>query len=447
MPQALPLEVEGADLRVPLVSGEQVRYVNLDCAASPPCLRAAHEAVRRALPWYGSVNRGAGFASAVSTRLLASARESIRGFAGARPDDAVIFTRHTTEALNLLARALPEDTAVVVFGGEHHANLLPWRRARFLQLPVPRRREEIAARAGEALSSLRARHKLLAVTGASNVTGELWPLEELCAAARRQGARVAVDAAQLAAHRRIDLAALGADFLALSGHKLHAPFGCGALIGRADWLDAARPWLAGGGAARSVSPQGVEWASGPARHEGGTPNLLGAAAFAAAGRALEQAGWEALEAHESALLEELLEGLRALPEVKVLSLWGPRSPRIGVVSFTVRGWEPALLASALSAEHGIGVRDGAFCAHPLVAELLRDAGEGRPSALRASFGAANPAGDVRRLLAALRKILSRGLGWRYAPSGGGYLPDPDPRPQPDLGFLSAGPADLRACGA
>jgi selenocysteine lyase/cysteine desulfurase len=445
---SLPLDVFGAHLPVPLVSGEQVRYVNLDCAASPPCLRAAHDAVQSALPWYGSVNRGAGFASAVSTRLLASARESIRSFVGARGDDLVIFTRHTTEALNLLAAALPGDTTVVVFGGEHHANLLPWRRARCVQLEVPRRREEIVARAAQALAALPSRRKLLAVTGASNVTGELWPLEDLCAAARRHGARVAVDAAQLAAHRRVDLASLGADFIALSAHKLHAPFGCGALIGRADWLDAARPWLAGGGAARNVSLDSVEWSSGPARHEGGTPNLLGAVAFAAAGRALEEAGWEAIEAHESALLEELMDGLRALPQVKVLSLWGPRATRIGVVSFTVRGWEPALLAAALSAEHGIGVRDGAFCAHPLVAELVPDAVCGqRPSALRASFGAASQAEDVRRLISALRQILTKGLGWRYALSEGRYLPDPDPRPQPELGLPPAGSGGPRPCDA
>jgi selenocysteine lyase/cysteine desulfurase len=444
---SLPLDVLGAHLRVPLVTGEQVRYVNLDCAASPPCLRAAHEAVERALPWYGSVNRGAGFASAVSTRLLASAREAIRGFVGARPEDAVIFTRHTTEALNLLASSLPEDTGVVVFAGEHHANLLPWRRGRCAQLPVPRRREDVVTRADEALAALPARNRLLAVTAASNVTGELWPVEQLCAVARRRGARVVVDAAQLAAHRRIDLAALGADWVALSAHKLHAPFGCGALIGRADWLDAAPPWLEGGGAVRRVSLDAVEWARGPARHEAGTPNLLGAAAFAAAARALEEAGWDAIEAHETALLEELVDGMRALPQVEILSLWDPPAPRIGVVSFTVRGWEPALLAAALSAEHGIGVRDGSFCAHPLLAALLGDPGspEARPSALRASFGAANRREDVQRLLSALREILGRGLRWCYAPCSGRYHPDPDPRPEPELGAPPAAPFLARPC--
>ena len=437
----LPLDVLGAGLRVPLVTGEEVPYANLDCAASPPCLRAAHDAVQRALPWYGSVNRGAGFASEVSTRLLASARQEIHRFTGARRDDAVILTRHATEALNLLAAALPQDAGVVVFAGEHHANLLPWRRFPCVQLPLPRRREEVVARAGEALQALRTRHRLLAVTGASNVTGELWPIAELCAVAHRHGARVVLDAAQLAPHRRIDLGALGADFVALSAHKLHAPFGCGALVGRADWLDAARPWLAGGGAAHRVSLEEVEWAQGPARHEGGTPNLLGAVAFAAAARTLSGIGWEAIEAHETALLDELLEALRELPGVDVLSLWGPRARRVGVVSFTVRGWDPALLSCALSAEHGIGVRDGAFCAHPLLAHLVPER-----SALRASFGAATDPAHVRRLVSALRQILEEGPRWRYARSGGRWVPDPDPRPRPELGWADDAAEAPRPCG-
>ena len=191
---------------------------------------------------------------------------------------------------------------------------------------------------------------------------------------------------------------------------------------------------------RRVSRDAVEWTHGPARHEAGTPNLLGAAAFAAAGRTLEEAGWDAIETHESAFLDQLLDGLRGLREVEVLSLWGPSAPRIGVVSFTVRGWEPALLSAALSAEYGIGVRDGAFCAHPLVAELVRDGGaHGRlPSALRASFGAASQPEDVIRLVAALREILTRGLRWQYARREGRYVPERDPRAQPEFGLPFAG---------
>lgn len=420
-------------LRVPLVTGESVRYVNLDYAATAPCLTAASEAVAAALPWYGSVHRGAGFTSQVSTALLASSRAEVAAFVGARPGDAAIFTRHATEALNLLADALPEDTGVVSFASEHHANLLPWRRQGGVLLPVPRRKSEVVPAAVAALRALPNRHKLLAVTGASNVTGELWPLEELCAAARRCGARVVIDAAQLAPHRSIDLAALGADWVAFSAHKLYAPFGCGALVGRADWLDRAEPRLAGGGAVRRVTVDEVEWTDGPSRHEAGTPNLPGAVAFAAACSTLSAQGWARLVAHEAALTGALLRGLRRLRGVRVLSLWGARSARIGVATFTVRGWQPGLLAAALSAEHGIGVRDGAFCAHPLVRALQGEAAHAAaPGAVRASLGLGSTAADVERLLGALEQLIARGPRWSYAREQGRFSPSPDPRPRPEF---------------
>ena len=258
----LPLPLVGADLVVPLVTGERVRYVNLDCAASAPCLRSVHEAVTALLPWYSSVHRGAGFASVVMTDAYDEAREVVAEHLGARADDTVIFTRNTTDSLNLLASALPDDTTVVSFASEHHANLLPWRRGTSVHLPVPRSPEEALARVDDALRAATTRHRLLAVTGASNVTGEIWPLAELTAIAHRHGARIAVDAAQLAPHRPIDIAALDADYLALSGHKLYAPFGAGVLVGRSDWLDAAEPYLAGGGAVRRVTIDHTEWTEG-----------------------------------------------------------------------------------------------------------------------------------------------------------------------------------------
>src|SRR5262249_31332910 len=150
----------------------------------------------------------------------------------------------------------------------------------------PRSRDEALVRAEDALRRLSTRHRLLAVTGAGNVTGELWPLAELASLAHRHGARIAVDAAQLAPHRAIDLTALDVDYLACSGHKLYAPFGGGALVGRLDWLEAARPYLAGGGAIRHVTIDEVEWGNGPARHEAGTPNVVGIVSMAAACRAL-----------------------------------------------------------------------------------------------------------------------------------------------------------------
>jgi len=425
-----PLPVVGADLTVPLVTGETVRYVNLDSAATAPCLAAVRDAVLALLPWYGSVHRGAGFASIVTTELLTAARETIARFVGARSDDTVVFTKNTTDALNLLASALPDDTTVITFASEHHANLLPWRTGKHVHLLVPRSPEEAVARADMAFRTAHSRHRLLAVSGASNVTGELWPIAELTALAHRHGARIAIDAAQLAPHRAIDLAALDADYVALSGHKLYAPFGGGALVGRPDWLDTARPYLAGGGAVRRVTLADVEWADGAARHEAGTPNVVGAAAIATACRVLERVGMAKVACHENQLLEALTQGLRAIPGLEIVSMFGPDSARVGIVTFNVEGAHPGALAAALSAEYGIGVRAGAFCAHPLLDTLIDD---GRPpAALRASIGVGTTLDDVNRFVASLSDLCRRGAKWRYRVEQGQYFPEPDPRPRPAL---------------
>ncbi|WP_435870554.1 aminotransferase class V-fold PLP-dependent enzyme [Micromonospora musae] len=404
---AVPAEAEPLDvLGVP---GE----INLDYAATAPCARAAADAVAELLPWYASVHRGAGALSRRCTLAYERARQTVGDFFGARADDHVIFTRNTTDALNLLARALPAGTTVVTFAGEHHANLLPWPRGS-VRLPVPADSGEAVRALDAALAELRRAAQpglpvLAAFTGASNVTGERWPVAELARVARRHGARIAVDAAQLAPHVPVDLLALDVDYLAVSGHKLYAPFGAGALIGRSDWLDAAQPYLAGGGATARVgaATHEVTWAVGPARHEGGTPNLLGAVALAAVCDALGDADRTALHEREQRLLARLRDGIAALPHVVELRTFEPDAPRVGIVSFAVAGWDSSEVAAELARKHAIGVRDGLFCAHPLAQRLLTEAAtrSGRrdlpPTALRASIGLGSTEQHVDRLIAAL----------------------------------------------
>ncbi|WP_371782170.1 aminotransferase class V-fold PLP-dependent enzyme [Streptosporangium subroseum] len=402
--------VLGSDLEVPVRGGRLVPYANLDYAASAPCLEPVSAAVAAALPAYSSVHRGAGYASQLTTARYEQARHTVRAFAGARPDDSVIFTRNTTDATNLLARSLPEGTTTVVFDTEHHASLLPWGTA--VRLGIPAFPGEAVRAADEALAEIDG-PKLLVVTAASNVTGELWPIAALAHIAHRHGARILVDAAQLVPHRRLNLTALDLDYVVFSGHKLYAPFGTGALIGRSDWLAEAEPYLKGGGAVKAVNDDETEWHEDPeARHEAGTPNVLGAVALAAACDALTATGWTVLLREEERLLNRLRAGITAVQGVHELSLWGPDHPRVGIVSFVVEGFTAREVAEVLSGDHGIGVRDGKFCAHPFVRHLLGTADGGcddvTASAVRASIGIGTTEEHVDRLITALQDLVSRG---------------------------------------
>ncbi|MFE3657093.1 aminotransferase class V-fold PLP-dependent enzyme [Streptomyces sp. NPDC059165] len=460
-----PLPVLGRDVTVPLVTGGEVTYAALDYAASAPALQRVWDDVAAYAPYYGSVHRGAGYLSQLSTDLFEGSRAAVHAFLDCRADDQVVFTRSTTDSLNLLAAALPAGCQVFVFETEHHASLLPWESpraagpggegARVTYLDAP-------GSPGEAVRTLEVAladrdpygPALVCVTGASNVTGELWPVRELASAAHAHGARIVLDAAQLAPHHPVSVRDLDVDWVAFSGHKLYAPFGSGVLVGRADWLQAAEPYLAGGGASRSVTRRTdgrvqVDWHTTAARHEAGSPNVIGAYAIASACRALTEAGFDALVAREQHLVDRVRAGLAEIPEVRVLSLFGDDSPRVGVLSFVVEGWNSSHVAAALSAEYGIGVRDGLFCAHPLVRTLLgsdpQQAGEcgaaeaapgersgaGGPSAegrgrslnaIRVSFGAGTPDEHVERFVRAVAELVRDGARWSYRTEDGRCVP-------------------------
>ncbi|MFP5022307.1 aminotransferase class V-fold PLP-dependent enzyme [Pseudonocardia phyllosphaerae] len=421
--------VVGDDLTVPLVDGTHARYCDLDSAASTPSLRAVADHVTELAPYYGSVHRGAGYTSRVCTSLLENARADVARFVRARAEDCVVFTRNTTDALSLLAGAVPGP--VVTLDLEHHATLLAWRdgehrvvrAGRTVDDTLDALRTELAARPAA----------LVAVTGASNVTGEILPVADVVALAHAAGARVCVDAAQLAPHRRVDLAGWDADYVALSAHKIYAPYGAGVLVGRRDWLDAADPHLAGGGAVRSVAVAGdtteVSWLPAPQRHEGGTPNVVGAAALAAACRELDPLIDDEVPAHERELADRLHAGLATVPGLRTLSLFPQVEDRTATVSFVLGDLPAGLVAAALSAEHGIGVRDGRFCAHPLLARLT-----GGDDAVRVSLGLRTTTADVDRLVEALTAIAARGPVWTYAVVDGRWTPTPDPRPLDPFGL-------------
>ena len=445
------LRLVGADVEVPLVIGGTRRYVNLDYAASAPALRTVHDAVEELLQWYSSVHRGAGFKSRASTAAYEGARESIRRFVNARDDDAVIITRNTTDSINLLAGTLPHGTHVVAFSGEHHANLLPWKRIGVRYLPVPESPEAMLEQLASTLEELPHCEDphLVAVTGASNVTGEMWPLAEIAEVTHRFGARLLVDAAQLAPHAPIDMQRDGIDFLALSGHKLYAPYGAGALIGKRDWLSSGDPFLRGGGAVRLVTIDETLWAELPDRQEAGSPNVVGAVALGVACDTLAAAGMDRIAAEERDLANLARQRLAAIDGFEHYSVWADDHPRTGLLTFNLTGVPYDLLAAVLSAEHGIGIRHGCFCAHPLMVRLLHVADdevdrlltemraghhERLPGAARMSLGLGSTIADIDALDDALRSIAADGPQWTYSVNAESseFEPDPDTRPLPPL---------------
>ena len=374
--------------------------IDLDAAATTPPLVAVADAVNELVQTYGSVHRGSGWRSRVTSAAYEGARHAVRDFLGAREDDHVVFVRGTTEAANLLSACLPDGTVVISGAHEHHANLLPGARHGLRIVPICRSKEELLAAYEERLEGVAGRLTLLAVTGASNVSGEVFPIREIVALAKRHDALVFVDGAQLVPHRPIDMAGWGVDYLALSAHKMYAPYGAGALVGNRQLLDKAPPFQRGGGASANVTRDRVEWLTGPGRHEAGTPNVIGAVALGVACDVLGAVGIDQVASHERHLAERLFRRVDSVDGLERYKMWhDPGTDRLGHVVFNVAGQSPHECAGRLSSTRDIGVRAGRFCAHMLVDALVGTPGQG---AVRASLGLHNAIADVDALVEALR---------------------------------------------
>ena len=437
--------VVGDQTLVPVAGGGVQPYTNLDCAAStPPSVRVA-TAVQEFLPWYSSIHRGAGAKSQYASERYEQVRDTVLRFVGADPAVCeVVFPRNTTEALNLVAfrLRLGADDVVVSTVAEHHSNLLPWRRhARVRYVDVAADGTFTVEQVIAALDQKPA-PKVLAITGASNVTGWLPPLADIAAAARARGVLTVVDGAQLAPHRPIDMTGLGIDVLAFSGHKMHAPFGAGALVAPRRLFAEGEPMLVGGGAVAAVGLDDVIWAGSPDREEAGSPNVVGVIALDAAVRELTDRGWASTLRHERRLVDELDRQLAGVPG---LVRYGPTTgpDRLPVVAFNLEDMPHALVASRLSHEHGIGVRSGCFCAHPLLMRLLQleqdqirqyrervRHGQHQllPGAVRASAGVGTAPQDIVALGRALRRIAAtREVDDQYRLSETGEFVPHDPQ--------------------
>lgn len=420
----------GLDTRVPLLDGSTRVYINFDNAASTPSLRAVKDSVDAFLDFYSSVHRGMGFKSQVSTRAYEAAREVVMEFVGADPArDVCLFGKNTTEAINKLARRFPFTSGrdvVLVSGMEHHSNDLPWRAAaRVVHVGVTPEGRLDEADFDAKLAHYAGRVALVAVTGGSNVTGFINPVYRLAEKAHAAGAQILVDCAQLAPHRKVDMLDHAdprhIDYVSLSAHKLYAPFGAGALVGRRETFERGEPEYRGGGQVEIVTLDSVEWSGAPERDEAGSPNVVGAVALAAALRQLQQVGMQRVAEHEARLTAYALE---RLGQIRGLRIFGDADPagaaeRLGVIPLLMDGLPHFLLSAILSYEFGIGVRNGCFCAHPYLLRLLdvpeEDARRVRqsilandrrevPGLVRVSFGLYNEEDEIDCLVDALERI-------------------------------------------
>jgi cysteine desulfurase/selenocysteine lyase len=421
----------GLDKAVPLYNGTQRPYINLDNAASTPPLTNVQAAINAFLPYYSSVHRGTGFKSQLSTHAYEAARRVVLRFVNADPEEhTCIFGKNTTEAINKLAHRFPftdERDVVLTSGMEHHSNDLPWRySAKTVHVGLTNDGRLDEADFDRQLARYAGRVTLVAITGASNVTGYLNPIHRLARKAHAAGAQILVDCAQLAPHRRVDMRPLDdpehLDFIAISAHKMYAPFGTGALVGRRDLFTQGDPDMQGGGTVEIVTLDDVVWAGPPDRDEAGSPNTVGAVGLAAAITQLESIGMEVVAAHEAELTAHALQRLQSIPAIQI---YGDRDPqntaqRLGVIPLQVSGISHFKVAAILGNEFGIGVRSGCFCAHPYILHLLglspqearqvrqhMLAGDKRemPGLIRASFGLYNTLEEVDALVEALDRII------------------------------------------
>lgn len=410
--------------------------------APEPVITAVTDILRHG---YANVHRGAHHLSERATDSFEHARETVKAFVGAPTDREVVFVMNTTQALNLASHVACSlhDGPVLTTRMEHHSNLLPHEAHGNVE------RVHVTTEGRVDLDELEARlrrdpkPRLLALSCASNVTGVKTPLREVLEHAQDARVPVLFDGAQILAHEVLDFSRMpggGPDYFAAAGHKAYAPLGSAFLLAKKDLLDHAPPWMPGGGTVRLVMENEVIWSESPDRHEGGTPNVVGAVALGAGLDYLKRADREATEHRETLLFERLVAGLADIPGVRML---GPQSvkDRVGVVSFMIEGWSPACLATALDAEHGIAVRHGCFCAHPYFFELMglqagpfveklragaSTSGPGVPGAVRASIGIYNTMAEVEALIAAVRSLAERGAdsGYRWLEKDERWVPAP-----------------------
>ena len=375
--------------------------VYLDNAATSQKPRAVLEALDRFYREHNSnVHRGVHWLSAAATKDYEGARDRVRDWIYAGDRAEIVFTRGTTESINLVARSflrprLKRGDEVLVTEMEHHSNIVPWQLvceeagAKLRVVPIDDRGDLLF---DEKLLTTRTR--LFAFTHVSNALGTVNPVHELVRAARARGIATLVDGAQAVPHARIDVAALGCDFYAFSGHKLFGPTGIGVLYGRRALLEEMPPWQGGGEMIQRVTFEKTTWNDVPYKFEAGTPDIAGAVGLGAALDYLRSLDWEALHAHEQALLARATAALSAVPGLRII---GTAKEKAALVTFALDRVHPHDIGQILDQE-GVAVRTGHHCAQPVMDHFRV------PATARASFAFYNTLAEVDALVAALGKV-------------------------------------------
>jgi cysteine desulfurase/selenocysteine lyase len=376
--------------------------VYLDSAASAQKPRAVVEAMSDFYTaHYANIHRGVYQLSAEATQSYEAVRTRVARFIGAPDPREVIFVRNATEAINLVARTWAEQEIksgdeIVLTTMEHHANIVPWQ----MLAEKCGAKIRVAAISDEGTLDLEhlerllgPRTKLLAFTEVSNALGTINPVSKLTALAKERGITTLVDGAQAAPHQPVDVAALGCDFYAFSGHKVFGPSGAGVLYGRLPLLEAMPPFLGGGDMIESVSFEGTTFAPVPQKFEAGTPNIASVIGLGAAIGYLEAIGMDQIAAYEQTLLAYATERLEQIPGLRII---GTAKEKAAVISFVLDDAHPHDIGTILDRE-GIAIRTGHHCAQPLMKRMAV------PATARASLAFYNTAHDVDRLIAALEK--------------------------------------------
>lgn len=414
----------GAEQKVPLSDGKDVTAINFDNAATTPVLYSVLKEINQFAPWYSSVHRGAGYKSKVSSDIYEQGRDVVQNFVNSDKErDIVIFTKSTTESINMLSYILSQQKfhqkVILSTFMEHAANDLPWRNKfkvdyveidRFGRLSMEDLEDKLIRYRGSV--------KLVSVTGASNVTGYLNPIHKIATLAHKYDARIFVDGAQLVPHNSVDMKGFDTlehiDYLAFSAHKMYAPFGAGVLIGPKQDFKDTNPFIQGGGAIRLVTPRRVEWEEPASKEEAGTPNLMGVVALTAAIKNLQSVGMDNIYQIEKVLYDYAVSRMKNIPGIKFYS--DPfKEDTISVIPFNLEGVHHDILPIILSGEAGIAVRNGFFCTHPYCEKLLGLSEEDInhyfeeedavfPGIVRASFGFYNNQKEIDKFLSILNII-------------------------------------------